>query len=170
MLTIKEIFDICKEHDVFVDLSYLNSCYDPDRHYMIKLYYGRKRHYRLVNSDELEIIFANYKNFDRCICDFVEKMKEKDNKKYKLTRYVHEWDDPVEIGEFDSINEAKKAGEADMEKVFCGRYFTTMKDWKKTSYGFKNEALHGDDDYIYVISEKEAKNDIRDPGSCTFAW
>ena len=81
MLTIKEIFDICKEHGVYVDLSYLDSRYNPDRPYMIKLYYGRKLHYRLVNSDELGIIFANYEDFDRCICDFVEKAKEKEEDK-----------------------------------------------------------------------------------------
>ena len=42
-----------------------------------------------------------------------------------------------------------------MDKVFSGKWFTTMKEWKETSYGLKNEALHGDDDYIYVIAEKE---------------
>lgn len=80
-----------------------------------------------------------------------------DGKKYKLIRYIHEWDDPVELGEFDSIDEAKKAGRADMDKVFSGRWFTTMEEWKETSYGLKNEALHGDDDYIYVITRKEEK-------------
>lgn len=88
-------------------------------------------------------------------CPFCGEKLREGSKKYKLTRYIHEWDDPVEIGEFDSIDEAKKAGQEDMEKVFSGRWFTTMEEWKETSYGLKNEALHGDDDYIYVIAEKE---------------
>lgn len=75
--------------------------------------------------------------------------------KYKLIRYIHEWDDPVYLGKFDSIDEAKKAGRADMDKVFSGRWFTTMEEWKETPYGLKNEAIRGDDDYIYIIEEKE---------------
>ena len=95
------------------------------------------------------------KETDILFCPFCGRKLREGSKKYKLTRYIHEWDDPVELGEFDSIDEAKKAGRADMDKVFCGRWFTTMEDWKETSYGLKNEALHGDDDYIYVIAEKE---------------
>lgn len=48
-----------------------------------------------------------------------------------------------------------------MEKVMCGIWFTTMVDWKDYTYGLKNEALHGDDDYIYVITEKEERNESR---------
>lgn len=57
MLTIKEIFDICKEHDVFIDLSYFNLFSDPQVPYMIKLYYGKKRQYRLLNALDLEYIY-----------------------------------------------------------------------------------------------------------------
>lgn len=81
MLTIKEIFDICKEYNVFVDLSYLNLCYDPQVPYMIKLYYGRKRDYRLLNSLDLEYIFADRETFSNYVCEFLEKAKEKEEKK-----------------------------------------------------------------------------------------
>lgn len=87
-------------------------------------------------------------------CPFCGRKLREESKKYKLTRYVHEWDDPIELGEFDSIEEAKEAGQADMEKVFCGRWFTTMEKWKEMSYGFKNEALRGDDNFTYVIAEE----------------
>ena len=79
MLTIKEIFDICKEHGVYVDLSYLNLCYDTSVPYMIKLYYGKKRQYRLLNSIDLEYIFADRESFSNYVCDFVEKAKEKED-------------------------------------------------------------------------------------------
>ena len=78
MLTIKEIFDICKEHEVSVDLSYLNKCYDPSVPYMIKLCYGRKQQYRLLSSITLECIFADRETFNNYVCDFVEKAKEKE--------------------------------------------------------------------------------------------
>lgn len=81
MLTIKEIFDICKGHDVFVDLSYLNLFSDPSVPYMIKLYYGRKRQYRLLNALDLEYIFADRESFDKYVCEFVEEAKEKEAKK-----------------------------------------------------------------------------------------
>lgn len=80
MLTIKEIFDICKEHNVFVDLSYLNLRYDPQVPYMIKLYYGRKRDYRLLNPLDLEYIFADRESFDKYVCEFLDKAKEKGGK------------------------------------------------------------------------------------------
>lgn len=75
MLTIKEIFDICKEYDTCVDLSYFNSIYD-DTNYMIKLYYGRKRNYRLLYPSELEQIFADRESFEKYICKFLEEVKE----------------------------------------------------------------------------------------------
>ena len=82
MLTIKEIFDICKEHGIYIDLSYFDSHYSPDCPYMIKLYYGRKRQYRLLNSIDLEYIFADRESFDKYVCKFLEeanKIKEEDN-------------------------------------------------------------------------------------------
>ncbi len=92
MLTIKEIFDICKEHDVFVDLSYLNMCYDPSVNYMIKLYYGRKRQYRFLSSLELEYIFADRESFSNYVCKFLEEVKEKeeDKKESLLEKYKEE--------------------------------------------------------------------------------
>lgn len=76
MITIKEIFDICKEHDVFVDLSYLNLIYD-ERSYMIKLYYGKNRNYRLLDSSDLESIFADRESFEKYVCEFLEEVNKK---------------------------------------------------------------------------------------------
>lgn len=76
MLTIKEIFDICKEHDVFVDLSYLNLIYD-ERSYMIKLYYDKNRNYRLLDSSDLESIFVNRESFEKYVCEFLEEVNKK---------------------------------------------------------------------------------------------
>jgi hypothetical protein len=81
MLTIKEIFDICKEYDVFMDLSYLNTYYDSSRNYMIKLYYGRKRNYRLLDSLNLEIIFSDRESFNKYVHEFLEEVKEREEKK-----------------------------------------------------------------------------------------
>lgn len=81
MLTIKEIFDICKEHSVFVELSSLNPCYDPDVPYMIKLYYGRKRNYRLLSPLDLDYIFADHESFEKYICHFLDEVKKKEEKK-----------------------------------------------------------------------------------------
>lgn len=80
MLTIKEIFDICKEHDVFIDLSYFNLFSDPQVPYMIKLYYGKKRQYRLLNALDLEYIFADRESFDKYVCEFVEEAKKEEKK------------------------------------------------------------------------------------------
>lgn len=77
MLSIKEIFDICKEHNVFMDLSYLIMSYDPSVPYMIKLYYGRNRHYRLLSSLDLEFIFADRESFDKYVCEFLDEVKRK---------------------------------------------------------------------------------------------
>ena len=153
MLSIKEIFDICKEHNVFVELSYPDTYFDDDELFVVKLRYGRERLCRIIDQAYSDYIFGSRESFEKYVCDFVEKANKKGNK-YKLIRYVHEWDSPVKLGEFDSVDEAKKAGQKDMEKMFCGRWFTTMAEWKETPYGFKNEALYGDDDYIYVITEK----------------
>lgn len=93
MLTIKEIFDICKEHDVFVDLSYLHLCYDPCVPYMIKLYYGKKRQYRLLNSLDLEYIFADHESFNNYVCKFLEeanKIKEEDKMESLIEKYKEE--------------------------------------------------------------------------------
>ena len=76
MLTIKEIFDICKEHEVFVDLSYQNMYYDT-RCYMIKLYYGKKRYYRILDPLEFEYIFADRQSFDKYVSDFLDEVKKK---------------------------------------------------------------------------------------------
>lgn len=77
MLSIKEIFDICKEYDVYIDLSYLNTYYDMHP-YLIKLYYGRKRYYRLFSTLDLEYIFADRESFNKYVCDFIEEAKEKE--------------------------------------------------------------------------------------------
>jgi len=80
MLSIKEIFDICKEYDVFVDLSYLNMSYEPSVPYMIKLYYGRNRNYRLLGPLDLEYIFADRESFEKYICEFLEEVKKERRK------------------------------------------------------------------------------------------
>lgn len=81
MLTIKEIFDICKEHDVYIDLSYIDAHYGIMNTYMIKLYYGRKRNYRLLDSLGLEYIFADRESFEKYICEFLEEINKKKEEK-----------------------------------------------------------------------------------------
>lgn len=78
-LTIKEIFDICKDYDVCVDLSYLDKQYGQYR-YVIKFYYGIKRSYDLLDSSEFESILADRESFVKYICDFLEKANEKEDK------------------------------------------------------------------------------------------
>ena len=79
MLTIKEIFDICKKCDCYVDLRYIKGYSDYDEFcYMIKLYHDRQRHYRLLDSLGLGFIFADRENFEKYICDFLKEAKEKE--------------------------------------------------------------------------------------------
>ena len=79
MLTIKEIFDICKEHGAFVDLSYIDG-HVYEYCYMVKLYYGRRRLYRLLNDTDMEFIFTDRESFEKYVCEFVEEAKKKEAK------------------------------------------------------------------------------------------
>ena len=76
MLTIKEIFDICQEYDVLVDLSYLDEYYG--KYYVIKLYYGRRKSCVLLDSSEFESIFADRESFVKYISNFLANVKEKE--------------------------------------------------------------------------------------------
>ena len=77
MLTIKEIFDICQEHDVLADLSYLDEYYGRYR-YIIKLYYGRRKSCELLDSSEFESILADRESFVKYISNFLANVKEKE--------------------------------------------------------------------------------------------
>lgn len=79
MLTIEEVFDICKEHDVLMDLSYIMG-YADGFSYMIKLYYHRQRQYRLLNSLDLKFLFGDRESFEKYVCDFLEEAKKKEEK------------------------------------------------------------------------------------------
>lgn len=80
MLSIEEFVDICKEHNVFAELSYLN-IHDDARQYMIILRYNGRRRHNLLDISALDQIFANRESFEKYVCEFLEEVKEKEAQK-----------------------------------------------------------------------------------------
>lgn len=76
-ITIKEMFDICKKYGIIIELSSLSGSYNP-YNYMIKLIYGEKLHYDLIDSSRMEFILADRESFEKYIFYILEKLKGKE--------------------------------------------------------------------------------------------